>query len=31
LHLMPTEQMDDAIAIKEIQAKAFGITPLAVP
>src|SRR5262245_4571131 len=31
LHLMPTQHMDDALAIEEIKAKAFGITPLAAP
>ena len=28
---MPTEHMDDAIAIKQIEAKALGIAPLAPP
>ena len=31
LHLMPTQQMDDAITIKEGEAKALRIAPLAVP
>src|SRR5919198_2208612 len=31
LHLMPTEQMDNALLIHQIEAKAFGIAPLAVP
>src|SRR5437764_3429897 len=31
LHLMPTEYMDDALAIQQIKAKALGIAPLAAP
>src|SRR4029453_12527894 len=31
LHLMPTEYMDDALAIKQIKAKALGVPPLAPP
>src|SRR4029450_9231732 len=31
LHLMPTEQMDKAFLIHQIEAKALGIAPLAVP
>src|SRR5262245_61359234 len=31
LHLMPTEHMDDALTIKQIEAKPFGVTPLAPP
>src|SRR6266571_7805740 len=31
LHLMPTEHMDDALAIKQIETKALGVTPLPPP
>ena len=31
LHLMPTEHMDDALAIEQIEAKALGVAPLAPP
>src|SRR5262249_12816762 len=31
LHLMPTEHMDDALTIQQIEAKPFGVTPLAPP
>src|SRR5438876_11779226 len=31
LHLMPTEHMDDALAIKQIEAKALGVAPLPPP
>ena len=31
LDLMPTQQMDDAIAIEEIEAKTLGIAPLPTP
>src|SRR4029453_7265124 len=31
LDLMPTEHMDDALAIKQIETKALGVTPLAPP
>src|SRR5215467_8035587 len=31
LYLMPTEHMDDALAIKQIEPKALGITPLPPP
>src|SRR5262252_356711 len=31
LHLMPTEDMDDALAIQQIQAKALGVPPLPPP
>src|SRR5260370_28286121 len=31
LHLMPTDQMCDAIAINQIKAKPLGVTPLALP
>src|SRR3982751_5723457 len=31
LHLMPTEHMDDALAIKQIEAKALRVAPLAPP
>src|SRR4029453_15779127 len=31
LHLMPTEQMDNAVLIHQIEAKALGIAPLAAP
>src|SRR6516164_3866290 len=31
LHLMPTQHMDDALAIKQIEAKALGLAPLALP
>src|SRR4030095_744893 len=31
LHLMPTEHMDDALAIKQIEAKPFRVTPLPPP
>src|SRR5215510_16069991 len=31
LHLMPTEQMDNAVLIHQIKAKALGIAPLAAP
>src|SRR5580765_9040572 len=31
LHLMPTEHMDDALAIQQIEAKALSITPLPPP
>ena len=31
LHLMPTEQMLDPVSIHQIEAKAFGFSPLAFP
>ena len=31
LYLMPTQEMDDALAIEEIEAKALGVPPLAAP
>src|SRR5882762_3862255 len=31
VHLMPTPQMDDAIAIEEIEAKTLGVAPLTAP
>src|SRR5215831_678274 len=31
LHLMPTEHMDDALAIQQIETKALGVTPLPPP
>src|SRR6266705_4636791 len=31
LPLMPTEHMDDALAIKQIETKALGVTPLPPP
>src|SRR5712691_2726529 len=31
LHLMPTEYMDNALAIKQIKTKALGVTPLPPP
>src|SRR5215510_6401383 len=31
LYLMPTEHMDDALAIKQIETKALGVTPLPPP
>src|SRR5262249_9683451 len=31
LHLMPTEHMDDALTIKEVEAKPLRATPLATP
>src|SRR5688572_12667516 len=31
LHLMPTEHMDDALAIQQIEAKALRVTPLPPP
>jgi hypothetical protein len=31
LHLMPTQQMDNAIAIEEIEAKPLGVAPLPTP
>src|SRR2546425_5574026 len=31
LHLMPTEHMDDALAIKQRETKALGVTPLSPP
>jgi hypothetical protein len=31
LYLMPTEYMDDALAIEQIEAKALRITPLSPP
>ena len=31
LHLVPTQEMDDAIAIEQIEAKALGVAPLAAP
>src|SRR4029453_7088478 len=31
LCLMPTEHMDDALAIQQIEAKALGVTPLPPP
>src|SRR5215216_5542483 len=31
LYLMPTEHMDDALTIEQIEAKALGISPLAPP
>src|SRR5215470_4433830 len=31
LYLMPTEHMDDALAIQQIEAKALGIAPLSPP
>src|SRR5262249_56808644 len=31
LHLMPTEDMDDALAIQQIKAKDLGVTPLPPP
>src|SRR4029077_10666509 len=31
LHLMPTEQMDNALRIQQKEAKALGIAPLAAP
>src|SRR5499427_11007580 len=31
LHLMPTEDMDDALAIQQIEAKALGVPPLPLP
>src|SRR5215475_10740648 len=31
LYLMPTEHMDDALAVKQIEAKALRIAPLSPP
>src|SRR5215210_659311 len=31
LHLMPTKHMDDTLAIKQIEAKALGVSPLPPP
>src|SRR5215217_4209216 len=31
LHLMPTEHMDDALAIEQVEAKPLGFTPLVLP
>ena len=31
LDLMPTEHMDDALAIQQIETKALGVTPLPPP
>src|SRR6267143_3913934 len=31
LNLMPTEQMDDAVVIHQVEAKALGFAPLALP
>jgi hypothetical protein len=31
LHLMPTEHMDDALTIKQVEAKPFRVTPLPPP
>src|SRR5947207_15977796 len=31
LHLMPTEHMDDALTIKQIEAQPFRVTPLSPP
>src|SRR5262249_9170064 len=31
VHLMPTQQMDDALTMEEIEAKPFGIAPLVAP
>src|ERR1700747_3638960 len=31
LHLMPTEQMHDAIAVEQVEPKPFGLVPLVSP
>src|SRR5215217_595315 len=31
LHLVPTQQMDNALAMEQIEAKALGVAPLAAP
>src|SRR5262245_66185594 len=31
LHLMPTQEVDDTVAIQEVKAKALGLAPLALP
>ncbi len=31
LHLMPTQKVDDAVALQEVQTKALGLAPLALP
>ena len=31
LHLMPTQQMDDAITIDQIKTEALGVAPLTLP
>src|SRR4029434_985829 len=31
LHVMPTEHMDDALTIKQIEAQPFRVTPLSPP